>query len=784
MPKHNAAAANSTFCSESNMRTDTTTNLTGGTGSTMEPQPADASGLIDIDGYRRLMKSFMDMRRYQTALFWAEKVTVLSNYDPRDVYWQAQCMFLLREYHRAAYIIRSRGLDKRNLLCHYLAAECLTEAKEYQEALDILNSSDCEVLANSLGTGRKDESTFGEDPVYDEPNKSDVLASIYFLKGKILEAMDNRILAMDCYVQALHRSVYCSEALDALVQHEMLMAWEEKELMQHIPMDQQCSEAERKILKRLYESKLKKYYESIAPRTNIEQTPIGTMSTDLLHELTEKMKNSKNIESNKTAPAAASSLPKCFTTPIPNKIMSPANKILDEIKNSPSYLIQSSLSRASSILGSGGGGTGSGGGGGSAAARQETPYRINRPISMKSPSAINFQSCIDRLDSCVDLVVSKAEKFFYNCDYKKCMQIIDEILKRDPYHKRSLTVQIGCLMELKDFNKLFYVAHKLVDFYPDDAISWYAVGCYYDLIGKSDPARRYLSKATTLDRLYGPAWLGYGHSFAKENEHDQAMAAYFKATQLMRGCHLPLLYIGVECGLTKNLEMAEKFFYQAMAIAPLDVYVLHELGVLKYEYELYESAEEVFRTTLDMVQNMAKANREPISVRWEPLLNNLGHCCRKNKKYEEALEFHRRALFLKPLSASTYTAIGFVQALMGSLDEAVESFHKSLSLRRDDVFTTTILKNVIEDLAKEAPLPFYGEGDEGDLEKEEDEGDDTRADDEMDEDGKQVTPGGGSGGNDTGADAVPVRLKLKFDEYDSNASPVSDTSVDDMSMDL
>lgn len=56
---------------------------------------------------------------------------------------------------------------------------------------------------------------------------------------------------------------------------------------------------------------------------------------------------------------------------------------------------------------------------------------------------------------------------------------------------------------------------------------------------------RYLSKATQLDRLFGPAWLTYGHSFAVENEHDQAMAAYFKASQLMQGCHLPLLYIGL-----------------------------------------------------------------------------------------------------------------------------------------------------------------------------------------------------------------------------------------------
>jgi anaphase-promoting complex subunit 6 len=55
------------------------------------------------------------------------------------------------------------------------------------------------------------------------------------------------------------------------------------------------------------------------------------------------------------------------------------------------------------------------------------------------------------------------------------------------------------------------------------------------IAGKSDPARRFLGKSTTLDKLFSPAWLAYGHSFAAENEHDQAMAAYFKASQLMKG---------------------------------------------------------------------------------------------------------------------------------------------------------------------------------------------------------------------------------------------------------
>ena len=36
---------------------------------------------------------------------------------------------------------------------------------------------------------------------------------------------------------------------------------------------------------------------------------------------------------------------------------------------------------------------------------------------------------------------------------------------------------------------------------------------------------------------------------------------------------------------------------------------------------------------------------------------------------------------------------GYVQTLMQKYFDAVESFHKALSLRRDDAFSTTMLKN-------------------------------------------------------------------------------------------
>jgi hypothetical protein len=51
--------------------------------------------------------------------------------------------------------------------------------------------------------------------------------------------------------------------------------------------------------------------------------------------------------------------------------------------------------------------------------------------------------------------------------------------------------------------------------------------------------------------------------------------------------------------------------------------------------------------------------------------------------------------------------MGFIHAIIGNTDEAVDAFHKALGLRRDDTFSTTMLSYVIEQLAEETP-PFEG----------------------------------------------------------------------------
>lgn len=179
-----------------------------------------------------------------------------------------------------------------------------------------------------------------------------------------------------------------------------------------------------------------------------------------------------------------------------------------------------------------------------------------------------------------------------------------------------------------------------------------------------------------------------------------------------------------------------------------------------------------------MVKKMAQDDNEPISTRWEPLINNLGHCCRKNKKHDAALSYHEQALVLKPQSAPTYSAIGFVHALKGDLELAVDYLHRSLALKRDDIFTSALLKSCLEDLMDESLLPNDITGSNNSAE----------AMDSVDDDNITVSPARGKKPMQppTGNDPTKLRcMKITFDDDSNNScSDIIDTSSFDISMDV
>lgn len=103
---------------------------------------------------------------------------------------------------------------------------------------------------------------------------------------------------------------------------------------------------------------------------------------------------------------------------------------------------------------------------------------------------------------------------------------------------------------------LYYCAHNLVENYSGHPVSWFAVGTYYFYCKKYEVARKYFQKAIMLDRSFLYAWVGMAHSFAVQDESDQAMSIYRTIVRLFPGCAQAHLYMGMEYLRTNNLKTA------------------------------------------------------------------------------------------------------------------------------------------------------------------------------------------------------------------------------------
>ncbi|RLN14916.1 hypothetical protein BBJ28_00024274, partial [Nothophytophthora sp. Chile5] len=178
-----------------------------------------------------------------------------------------------------------------------------------------------------------------------------------------------------------------------------------------------------------------------------------------------------------------------------------------------------------------------------------------------------------------------AEAFFHLFD-KQMLSAQEE---------KQLVASLNFSADEMQLLELLYQTHVgKVDVYPKKATAWYTVGCYYLLIQKYDAAQRYFHKATTMEPSYAPAWIGFGNSFAAQDESDQAMSSYRTASSLFPGSHLPPLYMGMEYLRTNNLVQAQEFIQQASEICPTDPLVYNELGTVHYKQKDYPRAIEMF----------------------------------------------------------------------------------------------------------------------------------------------------------------------------------------------
>ena len=58
-----------------------------------DEKPAAVTHKIDLAKFRALVRSYIDRGHYETAIFWADKISTLSGGDPKDLYWMAYALY-------------------------------------------------------------------------------------------------------------------------------------------------------------------------------------------------------------------------------------------------------------------------------------------------------------------------------------------------------------------------------------------------------------------------------------------------------------------------------------------------------------------------------------------------------------------------------------------------------------------------------------------------------------------------------------------------------------------
>lgn len=323
--------------------------------------------------------------------------------------------------------------------------------------------------------------------------------------------------------------------------------------------------------------------------------------------------------------------------------------------------------------------------------------KYHRPEDFNT--AIDTLSTHYRLGQNADVLLSQAEILSTSSRYTPALALTSTILSADPYNFAAIPLHLSLLYELKHTHALFSLSHDLADSHPDEPCAWLAVGTYYLSTNRIPEARAYFSKASLMDPHFGPAWIGFAHTFAAEGEADQAIAAYSTAARLFQGTHLPQMFLGMQETALGNLAIAREYLTAAYDLCDRDPALLNEIGVVAYMEEDYDAATRHFQLAL----SIAVENEAPTSSYTSTRLN-LAHAHRRAGRLHDALDEFDEVIRLGMREASVFASKGLVLLELDQAFEATVALHEALAISPQDPVAGDLLGRALAGLEGDGVL--------------------------------------------------------------------------------
>ncbi|KAI7869829.1 uncharacterized protein EV154DRAFT_126729 [Mucor mucedo] len=313
------------------------------------------------------------------------------------------------------------------------------------------------------------------------------------------------------------------------------------------------------------------------------------------------------------------------------------------------------------------------------------------------------------LDDLLEVHLFKAKRYMETGDFENCLKICETIRKRDSFYMDSIVLHITCLFELNKMIELYKYSTELVERKNMESVTWYAVGLVHLNAKKNTEAREYFKRSLTLDNLLQEAWIGYGHSFAYEKEHEQAITAYMSASRLAPESHVPLLNIGMEYMLQNQLEEASNYFARGLHKNQNDPVLHNEAAVCFYKMEQYVRA----RSHLHLALQHAQENQSGSSPIWEKIWCNLGHVYRHPPllNYDRALKCLLNAKDHNPNNSDVRATIGMIYHIQNKTMAAIAEYYVALENSKDPASVNELLQLALKSQSEKGVCdPFSDEG--------------------------------------------------------------------------
>lgn len=303
----------------------------------------------------------------------------------------------------------------------------------------------------------------------------------------------------------------------------------------------------------------------------------------------------------------------------------------------------------------------------------------NASSKFSLPDAIATFSALPQPQRETPWVLAQLGKAHYEAgDYRASEACFGRLLKLVPSRVEDMEIYSTVLWHLKKESTLTYLCRNLQDSHFESPQTWVAVGNAFSLAREHDQAIAAFKRATQIDPKFSYAWTLMGHEYIANEAYDAALASFRHSVSVDRRAYAGWYGLGKVYQCMGKMEDAERHYRIAANINPSNSTLLVCIGVVLERLRNKKGALANFTKALELAPESALARFKKARV--------LMHM----KYYDDALSELEILRNQAPDEANVWFLLGKCFKGLGERGEALKAFTTALNL---DVKVWMVLKS-------------------------------------------------------------------------------------------